>query len=108
MEVLKDGKNLKLDLEIKSLHGGNSGRADIMFQIKKELDKTVGSTYKDKNGKVRKVQEVSISYLCFKLSHIKTDGALWDYHKQCLNATVPYSRALWGNIKVRKLSTPIA
>ena len=105
MEILnKDGRLFQTVSfeEPKTLHKGNSGRADILFQIKQELDKSVGSTFKDKNGKIRKVQAVSISYLAFKLSHIKGDSALWAYHKECLNATVPYSRALWGNIKIRK------
>lgn len=81
---------------------GNSNRAYILSIIKKELDKTVGESFTDAKGKKRKVQAVSPSFLAVKLSHIKPDSALMDYHNECLKAKVPYSRALWGNIKIRK------
>lgn len=82
---------------------GNSNRSYILSLIKKELDKNVGDSFVDKKGKKRKVQAVDGSYLAVKLSHIKPDSALMEYHNECLKAKVPYSRALWGNIKIRKV-----
>lgn len=81
---------------------GTSNRAYILSLIVAELNKNVGEKFTDHKGRKRKVERVSESWLAVKLSHIKPDSALMEYHNECLKAKVPYSRALWGNIKIRK------
>lgn len=90
-------QNLSLFTDFK----GTSNRAYILSLIKKQLDSKIGEVYKDKNGKIKKVKEVNPRYLAVRLAHVKPDSALMDYHLKCMKARIPYSRALFGNIKVR-------
>lgn len=76
-------------------------RALLIEDFCKELDKDVGRTYKNKEGKLVKVKKCKPATVAFFMSHIKTDD-LFYFLSDCRQAKCGFKKAYYAGLNGQK------
>lgn len=78
-----------------------SQRALLLQDFITELDKELGTKWKDKHGAWHKVEKVKPAFIAFKLSHLNT-AELYYFLSDCKQAKCGFRKCFFGALKVDK------
>lgn len=76
-------------------------RGILIEDFCKELDKEVGTRWKDKYGAWHKVEKVKPAFIAWKVSHLNV-AELFQFLSQCKQSKSGFRKCFFGSLKVDK------